>query len=68
MILDLSSAIAVGMLAIPFLLLLMLVPVALELRKPRDAGPRSIMSVPLDSVSESQSLTDNEENKKPEEE
>jgi hypothetical protein len=43
MIPGISSVFAILTLATPFLLLVMLVPALLELKKPKDAGPRSIM-------------------------
>jgi len=43
MIIDLSSVLPVLVVAIPFLVLMTLLPVVIELKKPRDAGPRLIM-------------------------
>jgi hypothetical protein len=43
MILDLSSVFAIVVLGTPILLLIMFLPTVLELKKPRDAGPRLIM-------------------------
>jgi hypothetical protein len=43
MILDLSSVFAVVVLGTPILLFIMFLPTVLELKKPRDAGPRLIM-------------------------
>ena len=43
MILDLSSVFAVVVLGMPILLFIMFLPTVLELKKPRDAGPRLIM-------------------------
>jgi hypothetical protein len=43
MIPDVSSASALVVLVTPILLLLMLLPTILELKKPSDAGPRLIM-------------------------
>ena len=44
MISDLSSTLAVVMLGTPVLLFVMLLPAILELKKPKDAGPRVIMT------------------------
>ena len=43
MILDLSSVFAIVVLGTPILLFIMFLPTVLELKKPRDAGPRLIM-------------------------
>jgi hypothetical protein len=43
MISDMSSVFALFILSAPLLLLIMLLPYVLELKKPRDAGPRFIM-------------------------
>jgi hypothetical protein len=43
MISALSSILAVAIWGTPIFLLVMLLPAALELRKPKDAGPRIIM-------------------------
>jgi hypothetical protein len=50
MILNLTWIIAILILGIPILILIMLLPPLLELKKPKDGGPRMIM----DSVSEVQ--------------
>lgn len=43
MIVDAYSIFTVVMLGAPFLLIIMLLPTLLELKKPKDAGPRLIM-------------------------
>jgi hypothetical protein len=43
MILNLTSIITVLALGTPFLILIMLLPAILELRQPKDGGPRMIM-------------------------
>jgi hypothetical protein len=43
MIPDLSSASVIVVLVMPVLLLIMLLPTVLELKKPRDSGPRLIV-------------------------
>ena len=44
MISGISSILAVTLLGTPILLVIMFLPAILELKKPRDAGPRRIMS------------------------
>ena len=44
MIVDANSIFTVSMLCAPFLLIFMLLPTLLELKKPKDAGPRLIMA------------------------
>ena len=50
MIPNLTSIIAILILGIPILILIMLLPALLELKKPKDGGPRLI----LDNISEVQ--------------
>jgi hypothetical protein len=50
MIANLTSIIAILILGIPILILIMLLPALLELKKPKDGGPRLI----LDNISEVQ--------------
>jgi hypothetical protein len=50
MIPNLTSIIAILILGIPILILIMLLPALLELKKPKDGGPRMI----LDNISEVQ--------------
>ena len=50
MIPNLTSIIAILILGIPILILIMLLPPLLELKKPKDGGPRMIM----DNISEVQ--------------
>jgi hypothetical protein len=50
MILNLTSIIAILALGIPVFILIMLLPALLELKKPKDEGPRMIM----DNISEVQ--------------
>ena len=44
MVFDVSSVLPVLILAMPVLLLIMFLPAVIELRKPKDAGPRFILN------------------------
>lgn len=48
MILDLPPIAAVATLGVPLLLIVMLLPMLFELRKPSDAGPRLVVSEPAE--------------------
>jgi hypothetical protein len=68
MIPNLTSILTVLMLGTPILILIMLLPVLIELKKPKDAGPRMIMGnisevpiqmmrvIPLANIEESQNF------------